>query len=246
MPIEATSFRAGAAERLGLIEAVICAPLGAAKAHPDYKAAKAGNADAAIRIAVSLVTPELMAKVQAMAYDPKTVLMPVISVEATGNNKIPQAVAELFGMATGLNVTEDVVQADSPKRTAMDGLDRIFNSPTFHGAVTAGTSYILVDDTLTQGATFASLANHIQQRGGRVVGVIALTGKNYSAKLQPPPQLIEQLRETFGDIEPDFKAATGYGFGALTASEARYLVNFKPVDTVRDRILAAGRQEIQN
>jgi hypothetical protein len=229
-----------------MIEAVIGAPLGAAKSHPDYAAAKAGNIEAAIRVATSLVTPKLIAQVRSLASASEVVLMPIISVEAAGNNKIPQAVAEFIGMATGLHVTEDVVQADSPKRTSMDGLDRIFNSPTFDGPVIAGTRYILVDDTLTQGATFASLTNHIEQRGGFVIGAIALTGKNYSAKLQPPPQLIEQLREAFGDIEPDFKAATGYGFGALTASEARYLVNFNPSDTVRARIIATGRQEIQS
>jgi hypothetical protein len=229
-----------------MIEVVICAPIGAAKVHTDYLEAKAGNAEAAIRVAMSLVTTTLVAQVRSLVSDSEVVLMPVISVEATGNNKIPQAVAEVVGMAVGLNVTEDVVQADSPKRTAMDGLDRIFNSPTFDGSVTAGMRYILVDDTLTQGATFASLTNHIEKRGGFVVGAIALTGKKYSAKLQPPPQLIAQLRDAFGDIEPDFKAATGYGFGALTASEARYIINFKPADMVRNRILAAGRQELQN
>jgi hypothetical protein len=227
-------------------DAIICAPIGAAKAHPDYKAAKAGNAEAAIRVAKSVVTPELVEQVRSLADVTSAVLLPVISVEAEGNNKIPQAVAELVGQATGIYVTEDVVQADSPKRTAMEGLDRIFNSPTFDGYVEKGKSYILVDDTLTQGATFASLTSHIQQHGGRVIGAVALTGKQYSAKLNPSTETIEQLREKFGDIEPQFQAATGYGFDALTESEARYLANFKPADTVRDRILAAGRQEVQS
>jgi hypothetical protein len=229
-----------------MIDVLIGACLGAAKAHPDYNAAKAGNAEAAIRIATNLVSHELVWEVRSMASSLDAVLIPVISVEATGNNKIPQATAEVIGMATGLRVAEDIVQADSPKRTAMDGLDRIFNSPIFDGPVEEGTNYILVDDTLTQGATFASLENHIAQRGGHVIGAVALTGKKYSAKLRPSLQLIGQLRESFGDIEHAFKAATGYGFGALTASEARYLVNFKPADTVRARIIAAGCQEVES
>ena len=41
-----------------------------------------------------------------------------------------------------------------------------------------------------------------------------------------------------GELGPDFRATTDYGFDALTESEARYLANFKPAESVRDRILA--------
>jgi GNAT superfamily N-acetyltransferase len=227
-------------------EAILGAPLGAAKSHEDYAAAKGGNDGAAMRLASDLVSPDLVARVMAMAGTEGATLVPVISVEATGKNKIPQAVANVLGHAAGMPVASDIVQADSPKRTSMEGLDRIFSAPEFDGPVTEGQDYILVDDTLTQGATFASLASHIQQHGGRVIGAVALTGKQYSAKLKPSTETLDQLREKFGDIESQFQAATGYGFGALTESEARYLANFKPADTVRDRIIAAGSQSVSS
>lgn len=41
-------------------------------------------------------------------------------------------------------------------------------------------------------------------------------------------------------MENEFIKATGYEFDQLTQSEARYLANFKPAITVRNRILEAG------
>lgn len=67
-----------------------------------------------------------------------------------------------------------------------------------------------------------------------------MTGKQYSATLQPSADSLKQLRDKFGDIENDFQAATGYGFGAFTQSEVRYLTNFKPADTLRAEIVARG------
>lgn len=99
-----------------------------------------------------------------------------------------------------------------------------------------------MDDTLTQGGTFAALASHIRQQDGRVVGAFALTGKQYSAKLKPDTAILGQLTEKYGDIEHEFTAATGYSYKALTQSEARTLANFTPSESVRDRILTAGNE----
>ena len=82
-----------------------------------------------------------------------------------------------------------------------------------------------------------------------MVGAVALTGKQYSAILRPTAQTLDALREKHGDIEPNFRAITGYGFDALTESEARYLTNFKPAEQFRVRIAdersARGSKEDQ-
>jgi hypothetical protein len=75
---------------------------------------------------------------------------------------------------------------------------------------------------------------------GEVAAVVALTGKQYSAKLELDPELLSQVRERFQSIEDNFKAATGYGFDALTESEARYLAKHDNAQSIRDRIIAAG------
>ena len=65
-----------------------------------------------------------------------------------------------------------------------------------------------------------------------------MTGKRYSATMSLSPELLGQVRERFSDVEPAFRAATGYGFDALTESEARYLAAHRSPESVRSRILA--------
>lgn len=222
-------------------DVVIGHKLGDLNRHPDYESAKAGDSLAAARIAIDLVDDAFVQRVRDAAGDAE-VIVPVVSVEAAGRNKIPAAVADLLAEKLGSDAETDIVQANAPKRTAMDGLDRLLNPPVFEGPVRKGAAYVLVDDTVTQGGTFASLASHIRDNGGRVSGLVALTGKQYSSKLSPSPELLNQVRERFNDIEPQFRAATGYGFDALTESEARYLVKHDDAQRVRDRIIAAGNQ----
>lgn len=230
---------------VNLPDAIIGTSLGAAASHPDYTAAKAGDESAAIRLASDLVTPGVVEKVrQAVAAD--VLVLPVTSEEATGRNKIPLGVAEVLAERLGTTTSTDVVQASRVHRTQLDGMGRLFASPEFTGAVEKGRSYLLVDDTLTQGGTFAALASHITQNGGQVAGVFALTGKQYSAKLALSPDLLSKIRETYSDVEPAFRAATGRGFNSLTESEARYLAKHDAPDAVRNRILEEGRQGIQH
>lgn len=222
-------------------DAMIGSTLGGASSHPDYAAAKGGDIEAAVRLAQQLVSPELVAKVRAAIGDAKPRVVPVAAEEAAGRNKIPRAAAEVLAMRLGLETASGIVQANRAHRTGLDGLDRIFAPVDFSGAVVPGP-YLLVDDTLTQGGTFAALASHIRDGGGTVAGVIALTGKQYSATIQPSADTLAALRQKHGDLENEFRAATGYGFDALTQSEARYLARYEPAQRLRDRILDEGRR----
>lgn len=222
--------------------AIIGHDLGVGREHPDYEAAKAGDVEAATRIALSLVDDEMIERVRQAIGARKPIVVPVVSIEAAGRNKIPLAASRLLARRLGLPAGNDIVQANAPKRTALSGLDRVFAQPAFDGAVEAGRDYLILDDTLTQGGTFAALASHIEAGGGRVIAAVALTGKDYSATLRLSPDTLRELRGKFGDVEEDFRAATGHGFDALTESEARYLVRFRPADAVRNRITEGGRQ----
>ncbi|WP_315534100.1 PLxRFG domain-containing protein, partial [Delftia acidovorans] len=222
-------------------DAIIGSTLGSASKHPDYAAAKGGDVAAATRLAVDLVTPEMVAKVAAVLGGARPRVLPVAAEESSGRNKIPRAVAEVLAARLGLETATGIVQANRAQRTGLDGLDRIFAPVDFAGTVEPG-DYLLVDDTLTQGGTFAALASHIRESGGNVVGLVALTGKQYSAKIQPSPEILVTLRQKHGDLEDQFRAATGYGFDALTESEARYLARFEPAERLRDRIAEEGRR----
>lgn len=240
----AAESRRGAVASENLPDAIVANPLGAV-AGADQDAAKAGDIDAAARLARQLVTPALLAQVRDQA--PRdAVVVGVDSIEATGANALPGAAASLIAAELGLDMDQQIVQSTKPKRTTLGGLDRVFRSPEFDGEVIPGRAYVLVDDTLTQGGTFAALASHIEQNGGRVAAVVALTGKQYSSRLGAQAADIERLRTTYGDLEDAFRRATGYDFGGLTASEARYLANFRPTDVVRNRILAEAQARTES
>ena len=229
-------FTAEQRQPVGLTDAVIAATLGAATSHADHAAAKSGDLAAGIRVAESILTKDVVSEVKKAIADKKPIIVPVVSVESTGRNKIPTGAAIVLADRLGLPATGDIVQVNSPQRTSMSGLDRIFSPPVFDGPVQAGADYLLLDDTVTQGATFAAMEAHIVANGGRVVAAVALTGKQYSATLRLQPETLAALREKHGDIESDFRAVLGYGFDALTESEARYLTKFEPADGIRNRI----------
>lgn len=57
--------------------------------HTDYTAAKAGDIAAALRVAQDIVTDDLVARVRARIGTRHAVILPVVSEEASGRNKIP-------------------------------------------------------------------------------------------------------------------------------------------------------------
>lgn len=221
--------------------ALIASPIGMLASHSDYEKAKSGNPMAAASAVRYIMGEDFLDKLRSLADGKDVIVQPVLAIEATGRNKLPLAAA-LIAEAAGLRTACDMVQSTRPKRTALGGLDRVFARPRFDGPVERGVAYLLVDDTLTQGGTLAALAAHIDRGGGQVIGLVTLTGKMYSATIALSSSTLEQLYEKFGDLEAQFRDATGYGYAALTESEARYLAGYRPVDAVRDRIIEAGEQ----
>jgi hypothetical protein len=211
--------------------------LGQLNEHPHYPAAKAGDFKAAL-----LAVQDLMDSIALDTLKPyieqQAIILPVLAQEAQGRNKLPLALALYLEHKLGLKVELGIGQATKVSRTSLSGLDRVFIAPEFAGQAIAGAAYILLDDTLTQGGTFAALASHIQQQHAFVAGAIALTGKQYSARLNLDDALLEQLRNKHGELENTFQTITGYDYAALTYSEARTLYNFKPAEQVKQRILA--------
>lgn len=218
-------------------DALIFHTLGQLNDHPHYPSAKAGDFKAAL-----LVVQDLMTTTDLDTFKPyseqKAVLLPVLAQEAQGRNKIPLALALYLEHHVGLLVELGIGQLTKVSRTKLNGLDRVFMSPEFTGEATKNQAYLLLDDTLTQGGTFAALASHLQQQGASVLAALALTGKQYSARLNLDGTLLEQLRNKHGELESTFQTITGYNYAALTHSEARTLYNFKPAEQVKQRILA--------
>lgn len=183
-------------------DTLIHARLGAASAHPDYAAAKAGDIPAAVRLVDSLLDPQAVEALAQLAADRRPVLVPVHAEEAVSINRIPLAMAERIGRALGWPVETTVVQAAKVSRTGADGFHRLALPPPFDG-VLAGQydTAVILDDTLTQGGTLANLRGHLGYQGVQVIAATVLTGKQYSARLALLPDTLANLRNRHADLE---------------------------------------------
>lgn len=226
-------------------DAIIAHNLGAATSRPEYEAAKAGDRSSALQLARSLVTDDVTESIRSQIGDKKPIIVPVLAIEQSGNNMIRAMTAMVIGNELGATASKNITQSVKANRSKLSALDRVFQHAAFVGAVESGADYLLVDDTLTQGGTFAALAEHIRSNGRDVIGVFVLIGRQYSAKLRLSNELLSAIREKYGDIEQDFVRARRYRYDYLTESEARDLVSFRPADTVRNRILEAGNEGSQ-
>lgn len=151
-------------------------------------------------------------------------------------------VAVCLAERTGLKMTTDVIQTTKAAHTGASGWWRLQSHALFGGEIKAGAAYILLDDFLGMGGTFANLRGYVEAKGAHVVHAQSLTGKPYSAKLALTAETLNTLRGKHGDIESWWRAEFGYGFDALTESEARYLSRAENTDTIRARLVAAARE----
>lgn len=139
-----------------------------------------------------------------------------------------------------IQILSGIVQTNVVAHTGANGFGRLARQPFFEGAVTAGQDYVMVDDFVGMGGTLANLRGYIEAQGGKVIGVVTLTGKPYSAKLSLDQTQLQELREKHGNnLEAWWHENFGHAFDCLTQSEARYLARTTDVDTIRDRIAEA-------
>ncbi|MDO4775813.1 MAG: phosphoribosyltransferase [Cardiobacteriaceae bacterium] len=208
---------------------------------PGYDAAKAGDADAALQLVLTLIKPETVEAVRRnFKPDLHTLIVPVHAEEAAGRNKIPVAIAKVLAADLGLQTDESIVQVNRVRRTGSNANHRLAFPPTFDGDVQKGKNYIIVDDTLTQGGTLAALRGHIENRGGHVLGMMVMSAKNYSLQIAPTSEILHNIHQKHGDAMNEyFLQEFGYGIEQLTHSEAAHALAAANVDTFRDRIAQA-------
>ena len=221
-------------------------PSGDTLSHPEYAAAKAGDAAAAARLADALVDLADLAEIRRLLdgkEDDQPVLVSAHAYERKGYNAIPAALAQLMSERVGSPFDADIVQTNIVDHTGADGYGRLARQASFDGEVTPGRAYVLVDDFIGQGGTLANLRGWVENNGGAVIYAVGLTGKPYSARLSPTREQLHELREKHGpDFEKWWREQFGHTFDCLTQSEARYLSRSPDVDTIRNRLAAAMRK----
>lgn len=208
------------------------------KAHPDYRAAKAGDQAAAVNVVWDLATDYLVKVVEKLPRD--VIYVAPFAREATGDNAIPQVMAAACASLAGGNVDNEIVQVTRVFHTGADPMERLSLRAQFEGDVIAGERYVLVDDVINMGGTLAELADYIQRAGGLATAVIALVNAGRIKTLQGEPRGIKKLQERNANEILDIFGTQPV---ALTANEAQYLVGFRTPDEIRNR-LATARKEI--
>lgn len=93
-------------------------------------------------------------------------------------NAIPFIYANFLAEILGCPISKSIVQCARVGRTKLTAWLRFLCQPSFVGEVLAGQPYIIVDDVVTTGGTFAALRSYIASRGGTVVAASALAHKS--------------------------------------------------------------------
>jgi hypothetical protein len=154
-----------------------------------------------------------------------------ISATERPRNAIPFVYAAFLSNTTGGEIDEEIVQIARVGRTTMPRLCRFLYQPTFGGAVRRDQSYIIADDVVSSGGTFAALRSHILRNGGRVAFSTALAstkGENHAFCITE--QSVNQLQLLFGESFNEFWTETiGHGMHCLTEAEAKILAELSNV-----------------
>lgn len=208
------------------------------KLHPAYKMAKAGNQNAALELVMDTALTWLYE--QRARFAPGLLFVAPHAQEASGDNAIPQTLSSVCAAIYQGCADIEIVQSDRVYHTGADPMERMAARAQFVGRVVPGAEYVLVDDVTNLGGTLAELANYIQLHSGIVKGVVVLVNAGRDPQLVPKAKFVQLIKERFDD---EFTEVFGIEPGALTANEAQYLVGFRSVDAIRNR-LATAKQEI--
>ena len=210
------------------------------KQHSAYRAAKSGDAGAALDLVGDVFDDTLPERLRTLVGDRQPELVSAHAYEREGVNAIPEVLADVMAKRLGWRVDGGVVQTNVVTHTGADGFARLARQPAFDGAVTDGADYVVVDDFVGMGGTLANLRGHIESQGGQVLAAVVLTGKPHSARLRLSTERLNELRNIHGaELEHWWQERFGHAFDALTESEARYLVRTPDLATIRNRIAAA-------
>jgi hypothetical protein len=221
-------------------DVLIHASESAVKQHPAYRAAKAGDDDAATALVLDTFNMTSALALKRITGNAAPTLVSAHALEREGVNAIPEVFAERLSQVLSWPADTGVVQTNVVSHTGANGFWRLARQAEFDGPVLPGCAYVLVDDFVGMGGTLANLKGYIESKGGKVLAAVSLTGKPHSAKLALAPERLQELRLKHGtELENWWMGRFAHAFDSLTESEARYLARTETADTIRDRIAEA-------
>ena len=207
---------------------------------PEYQAAKSGNEKAALELIDRLLTDSTMQRVTKQIGDSKPLILPVLAVEKAGNNKIPLTMARVLAKRLTLDVEENVLQRERVGRTGTGADHRLAFNPSFEGEIKTGQTYLILDDNITMGGTLASLRGYIENRGGKVLAAMSMTGRKLMVQLAVTPKMLAAIEHKHGHVLDQFwQEQFNYGIKDITQAEGGYLRHSPSFDKIRNGITQA-------
>lgn len=213
--------------------------------HWAYDTAKNGKSvQAAVSLVYDLVNDAAIDQIKSAIGKIKPRIVGVHAEEAKGRNKIPITYAEVLGEILDLPTDPGIVQASVANHGGSTSVyHRMVSQPTFDGYVEPSAEYLIVDDTCTIGGTLANLKGFIETSGGIVLAMSTLARRSVHQPyyIAPLEMRVSQLEHKFRGLEKFWHEEFGYGLDALTEGETGHLYAAPSFDTIRNRLLEAGR-----
>ncbi len=208
------------------------------KSYPEYVEGKSGDRDKAFILAEKLLPLNKIKEIEGK-FGKNVIYTPVRAVEASGKNKIPEALAERIATVSGAGYDTEILQISLSHHTGANAMQRLLNRPVFNGEVSVDRPYVIVDDAIGMGGTVAEKASFIIENGGTVAGVIC-GGQTRGGNLWMDNNEIQKLLEEINYDSNEF----GIEPEALTSQEAKYLSKFKTPESFRNRVLQEREQSL--
>lgn len=211
-------------------------------AHPSYAAAKAGDPNEALTLAIELLNPTAILTLRRTIGGRRAILLPVVADELTGFNAIPDAMAHVLGRELSLPVTVgEIVQINKVGHTRARAFQRLVTPALFDGKVNSGALYVLVDDHVGLGGTLANLRGHVETRGGAVIAITTLTESRHARQISMRSETRDMLWQRHGEkLDQLWRDHFGHGIDCLTDVEAVQLCRQQSIASIESFLAKAA------
>ncbi len=209
-----------------------------------YKEAKFDNDyDAAVAVVKTNVSHAAIDRIFDIAdglNKPLRIVRPLPSFDDTGSedidlhnsgatNAIPAAFQAYLCDQLDAEPDDEIIQVARVGRTKLNRFSRFLCQPHFRGIVRPNEHYMIVDDVVSSGGTFAALRSHIVKCGGSVTIFSALAHINgLDTNLAVIKDTLYRLRERYGEgFDRFWLEVIGHEDRCLTEQEAKFLADWQ-------------------
>ena len=177
-------------------------------------------------------------KLKDLSATKNVIIVPIHSIELkskdrkntiAGSNPIPLQMALTISDHTGWGIDTDIVQKNIAGHTGANNFTRFAYPTLFDGKVKEGQQYLIVDDHVSMGGTVANCRGHIEQNGGKVIGISSLTTTRSGVCVRLSSRSKNTLSNsenfsTMGCHLGLFEKILGYDLDCLTNPEATQII----------------------